>query len=70
MKINLVLEKLGKKPADKEDDIEINPNKALGENNVLTLEDQDIEEIVNKGGVATIMTPAGILTKDSKKRGW
>ena len=59
------------KPMGKKDEgVDLNPNQALGDNDILTLEDQDIDQITNKGGIATIMTPAGILTVDSKKRGW
>ena len=59
------------KPMGKKDeDVDLNPNQALGDNDILTLEDQNIDQITNKGGIPTIMTPAGLLTIDSKKRGW
>lgn len=73
MQLKLVLEHLSKKKGDEDDEkkvIDLNPNQALGDNDIMTLEDQNIEQITNKGGIATIMTPAGILTVDSKKRGW
>lgn len=69
MRLRLSLEESGKKKDDIDED-DLNPNQALGDNTVLTLADQDIEKITNKGGVATILTPAGILTTDSKERGW
>ena len=65
-KMQLEINPMGKKGEEGD----LNPNQALGENDILTLEDQNIDQITNQGGIATIMTPAGILTVDSKKRGW
>ena len=68
MTLKLIMGKKGEK--GEKEEIDLNPNQALGDNDILTIEDQNIDQITNKGGIATIMTPAGILTVDSKKRGW